>query len=174
LYFVLLPVVPSSQATPEYHPVSIPLLLAITESSNKMADEDGDEPVTADIVMTAERRSFERKTERVSGSKKTSPIWEFIHRLVNGALKNSNGKLTEYVCMLCAKDKKSWTSLKLFGYIHRTDYCGIGVLTYGRTGYSLPLLHLRHHHVSICPDVDVRTLTLHIRDSKLNANPRVS
>ena len=56
----------------------------------------------------------------------------------------------------------------------RTDYCWIGVLTYGRTGYCLPLLHLRHHHVSICPDVDVRTVTLHIRDSKLNANPRVT
>jgi hypothetical protein len=65
-------------------------------------------------------------------------------------------------------------SMKLYGYIQRTDYCGIGVLTYGRTGYCLPLLHLRHHHVSICPDVDVRTLTLHIRDSKLNANPRVT
>ncbi len=51
---------------------------------------------------------------------------------------------------------------------------GVGVLTYGRTGYCLPLLHLRHQHVSICPYVDVRTLTLHIRDSKLNANPRVT
>jgi hypothetical protein len=45
---------------------------------------------------------------------------------------------------------------------------------YGRTGYCLPLLHLRHQNVSICPDVDVRTLTVHIRDSKLNANPRVT
>ncbi len=39
--------------------------------------------------------------------------------------------------------------------------------------YCLPLLHLRHQHVSIRPDVDVRTVTLHILDSKLNANPRV-
>ncbi len=58
--------------------------------------------------------------------------------------------------------------------ISRTNYCGIGVLTYGSTGYCLPLLHLRHLHVSICPDVDERTVTLHIRDSKLNANPRVT
>ncbi len=65
-------------------------------------------------------------------------------------------------------------TLKLYGYIRRTDYCGIGVLTHGRTGYCWPLLHLRHHHVSICPDVDVRKVTLHIRDSKLNANPRVT
>jgi hypothetical protein len=42
---------------------------------------------------------------------------------------------------------------------------GNGVLTYGRTGNCLPLL---------CPDVDVRTVTLHIRDSKLSANPRVT
>ena len=45
---------------------------------------------------------------------------------------------------------------------------------YGRTGYCLPLLHLCHQHVCICPDVDVRTVTLHTRDSKLNANPRVT
>ncbi len=51
---------------------------------------------------------------------------------------------------------------------------GIGVLTYGRMGYCLPLLHLCHQHFSICPDVDVRTVTSHIRDSKLNANPRVT
>ncbi len=63
---------------------------------------------------------------------------------------------------------------RLCRYISRTDFCGIGALTYGRTGYSLPLLHLRHQHVSICPDVEVRTVTLHIRDSKLNANPRVT
>ena len=70
------------------------------------------------------------------------------------------------------KDKilQGW---RLYGYIRRTDYCGIGVLMYGRTGYCLPLLHLRHQHVSICPDVDVRTVTLQIRDSKLNANPHV-
>ncbi len=60
--------------------------------------------------------------------------------------------------------------LKLYRYIRRTYYCGMGVLMYGCTGYCLPLLHLRHQHVSICPDVDVRTVTLHIRDSKLNAN----
>jgi hypothetical protein len=65
----------------------------------------------------------------------------------------------------------AFTSMKLYWYIHHTDYCGIGVLTYGRTGYCLPLLHLRHHHVSICPDVDVRTLTLHIRDSKTQCEP---
>ena len=41
---------------------------------------------------------------------------------------------------------------------------------YGCTGYCLPLLQLCHKHVSVCPDVDVRALTLHIRDSKLNAN----
>jgi hypothetical protein len=64
--------------------------------------------------------------------------------------------------------------VKLYGYICRTYYCGMGVLMYGRTGYCLPLLHLRHQHVSICPDVDVRTVTLHIRDSKLNANSCVT
>jgi hypothetical protein len=48
----------------------------------------------------------------------------------------------------------------------RTDLRSYGIL--------LPLLHLRHQHVSICPDVDVRTVTSHIRDSKLNANPRVT
>jgi hypothetical protein len=67
----------------------------------------------------------------------------------------------------------SYVFMKLYGYICRIDYCGIGVLKYGRTGYCLPLLHLRHQHVSICPDVDVRTVTSHLRDSKLNANPRV-
>jgi hypothetical protein len=47
-------------------------------------------------------------------------------------------------------------------------------LMYGRMGYCLPLLHLCHQHVSICPDVDVRTVTSHMRDSKLNANPSVT
>jgi hypothetical protein len=28
--------------------------------------------------------------------------------------------------------------------------------------------------LGICPDVNVRTVTLHIRDSKLNANPHVT
>ena len=41
-------------------------------------------------------------------------------------------------------------------------------------GYCLPLLHLHHQHVIICPVVNVRTLTLHIRDSKLNANSCVT
>ncbi len=62
----------------------------------------------------------------------------------------------------------------LYGCIRSTDCCGMGVLTYGRTEYCLPLLHLRTQHVSICADVDVRTLTLHIQDSKLNANPHVT
>jgi hypothetical protein len=61
-------------------------------------------------------------------------------------------------------------SLKLYWYICRTDCGGMGVLMYGYTGYCLPLLHLGHQHVCICPDVDVRTLTLHLWDSKLNAN----
>ncbi len=64
--------------------------------------------------------------------------------------------------------------MKLYRYICRTNYCGIGVLMNGCTGYYFPLLHLRHQHVSICPDVDVRTVTLHIRDSKFNANPCVT
>jgi hypothetical protein len=62
----------------------------------------------------------------------------------------------------------------LYWYYCRTNYCGIGVLMYDRTGYCLPLLHLCHQHVSICPDVNVRTLMLHKRDSKLNANLRVT
>jgi hypothetical protein len=45
---------------------------------------------------------------------------------------------------------------------------------YSRTGYCLPLIHLRHQHVSICLDVVVRTVTLYTRDSKLNANPHVT
>ncbi len=72
---------------------------------------------------------------------------------------------------MCAEVNLCW---RVYGYIRRTDYCGIGVLMYSRTGYCLPLIHLRHQHVSICPDVDVRTVTLHTRDSKLNANPRVT
>jgi hypothetical protein len=64
--------------------------------------------------------------------------------------------------------------MKLYGYIRRTNYCGIGILMYGHTGYCLPLPHLCHQHVCTCPDVDVRTVTLHIRDSKLNANPCVT
>jgi hypothetical protein len=47
-------------------------------------------------------------------------------------------------------------------------------MMYGRTEYCLPLLHLSHQHVNICPDVNVRKLTLHIRDSKLKANPCVT
>ena len=70
---------------------------------------------------------------------------------------------------------KLWPNCgRLYGYIRRNNYCGIGVLTYGRTGYCLRPLHLRHQHVNICPDVDVRTVTLHIRDSKFNANLRVT
>jgi hypothetical protein len=62
------------------------------------------------------------------------------------------------------------TTRSLYRCIHHTEYCEMGVLMYGRPGYCLPLLHLRHQHISICPDVDVRTLMLHNRDSKLNAN----
>ena len=50
-----------------------------------------------------------RRTERVSGSKKTSPVWNFIHRLVNGPAINKNGKATEYICILCLKSNKPWT-----------------------------------------------------------------
>ena len=32
-----------------------------------------------------------RLTERVSGSKKASTVWHFIHRLVNGPAMNRNG-----------------------------------------------------------------------------------
>ena len=64
--------------------------------------------------------------------------------------------------------------MKLYWYICRTNYCGMGVLTYSCTWYCLPLLHLCHQHVSICPDIDVRTLTWHIRGTKLNANSCVT
>ncbi len=70
--------------------------------------------------------------------------------------------------------KLSRDYMTLHGHIRRTYYCGTGVLMYGRMGYCLPLLHLRHQHVSICSDVDVRTVTLHIRDSKLKANSCVT
>ena len=51
-----------------------------------------------------------RKTERVCGPKKTSPVWHFIHRLVNGPVTNHKGKETEYVCTLCVKSKIPWAS----------------------------------------------------------------
>jgi hypothetical protein len=45
---------------------------------------------------------------------------------------NNNFPVFDIYCH-CLRDKGLW--LKLYGYIHRTDYCGIGVLTYGSTGY---------------------------------------
>jgi hypothetical protein len=99
---------------------------------------------------------------------------EFVELVINSDFvpHDHDFELLGYVQLLLSPVKlfDYHNLVKLNGYIRRTDYCGIGVLTYGRTGYCLPLLHLRHQHVSICPDVNVRTVTLHIRDSKLNVN----
>ena len=74
--------------------------------------DDHDLSAATEIPATPTRQETpcEWQAEQVHGSKKTSPVWHFIHRLVNGPVKNDNGKATEYICMLCVKKKKPWKS----------------------------------------------------------------
>ena len=55
--------------------------------------DDRDLSAATEIAATPTRQETrEWQVEQVHGSKKTSPVWHFIHRLVNGSVKNDNGK----------------------------------------------------------------------------------
>jgi hypothetical protein len=82
-----------------------PTTIELTDRRRTMAAHSDELSVATEITAaTTETKLLDsRKTEQVSGPKKTSPVWHFIHRLVNGPVTNNKGKRRIRLYTLCEK-----------------------------------------------------------------------